>query len=146
LGTAFRLDLGDDTALFSGLFQKLITLAVTILLNGFISLSIRLTWEIQRIGLMKPLTLDLEEMKEAMRQDKSSLLKHLAFQDFVELSVGSRARREEVYALSQPGENAVIGGNKRFFLLISSHQRSTYYSNIWPLRIGNRRCRCKCYR
>ena len=52
---------------------------------------------------MKPLSLDLEEMKEALKQNKSQLLKYLAFQDFVELSLGNRARREEVYTLSQPG-------------------------------------------
>lgn len=64
----------------------------------------RLMWEVSRISLVKPLNLELEDLKEAMKQDKSPLLKYLAFQDFIEVSLGSRERREEVYTLSQPGE------------------------------------------
>ena len=49
------------------------------------------------------MSLDLDDMKEALKQNKSLLLKYLAFQDFRDLSCGSKYRREDVYALSHPG-------------------------------------------
>ena len=44
-----------------------------------------------------------EALIEAMKQEKSPLLRHLAFDDLVRLSADSKERREDLFSLSQPG-------------------------------------------
>ena len=44
-----------------------------------------------------------EALIEAMKQEKSPLQRHLAFDDLVRLSADSKERREDLFSLSQPG-------------------------------------------
>ena len=54
--------------------------------------------------MAKPVQMESSEaLIEAVKQEKSPLQRHLAFDDLVRLSADSKERREDLFKLSQPG-------------------------------------------
>ena len=89
--------------------------------------------QVRCISLAKPVQMESSEaLIEAMKQEKSALLRHLAFLDLVRLSADSKQRREDLFKLSQPG------GHPRNWDGVSSATLKVRYSAyriLWPHRI-----------
>jgi hypothetical protein len=85
-------------------YRHAVTVLAAIVLGALVTVSVTIAREVLTICLMKPIQVEsAEALIEAMKQKKSSLLRHLAFLDFVDLSATARLRREEFFKLSQPG-------------------------------------------
>lgn len=92
--------------------QDLVTsLIKSIVLNTYFFIVMYCSLEIIKINIMKPLFFHLEGdygIFEAMSKKNATMLRYLAFRDFLQLTKNAIAERNKIFELSQPGTIEII--------------------------------------